>query len=65
MTRGHEEVSISQVERRWGRPRETPNASSLVVEMFVEELGLYIQIPAKISLEKVRRRSYLNRWGGR
>ena len=51
MTRGHEEVSTSQVGRRRGIPRETPTASSLVVAMFAEELRLYNQIPAEISLE--------------
>ena len=34
-----------------GTPRETPSASSLVAAMSVEELRLYNQIPAEISLE--------------
>ena len=51
MTRGHKEVSTSQVRRMRDTPRETPTASSLVVAMFVEELRLYNQIPARISLE--------------
>ena len=51
MTRGHEEVSTSQAGRRRGTLRETPTASSLVATMSVEELRLYRQIPAEISLE--------------
>ena len=51
MARGHKEVLTSQVGCRRGTPWETPTASSLVVAMSVEELRLFIQIPAKISLE--------------
>ena len=51
MTRGHEEISTSQVGRRSGIPWETPTASSLVVIMSVEELKLYSQIPTEINLE--------------
>ena len=51
MTRGHEEVSTSQVGCRRGTPRETPTTSSLVVTMYAEELRLYSQIPIEISLE--------------
>ena len=51
MARGKEEVSTSQAGRRRGTPRETPIASSLVVAMPVEELRLYNQVPAEISLE--------------
>ena len=51
MTRGYKEVSNSQVGRRRGTPRETPTASSLVVAISAEELRLYSQDPAEISLE--------------
>ena len=51
MERGHEEVSTSQAGRRKGTPRETPTAISLVAAMFTEELRLYSQILAEISLE--------------
>ena len=51
MARGHEEVSTNQAGRSRGIPRETLTASSLVAAMSVEELRLYSQIPAEISLE--------------
>ena len=51
MARGHEEVSTSQVGRRRGTLRETPTTSSLVAVMSAEELRLYSQILAEISLE--------------
>ena len=51
MARGHEEVLTSQARHKRGAPREMPTASSLVVAMSAEELQLYSQIPAKISLE--------------
>ena len=41
MTRGHEKVSISQVGRMRGTPRDTPTASSLAAAMSAEELRLY------------------------
>ena len=49
MTRGHKEVSTSQVRRRRDTPRETPTASSLVVVMSVEELRFYNQISVGIT----------------
>ena len=51
MVRGHREVLTSQARRKRGTPLETSTVSSLVVAMFVEELRLYNQIPAKINLE--------------
>ena len=51
MARGYEEVSSSQARRRRGTPREKPTANSLVTPMSAEELRLYSQVPAKISLE--------------
>ena len=51
MARGHEEVSNNQVGRQRGTPREMATASSLVVAMSTEELRLYNQVPAEISLE--------------
>ena len=51
MARGYEEVSNSQAGRRRVTPWETPIASSLVAAMFAEELRLYSQVPAEISLE--------------
>ena len=51
MEKGHEEVSTSQAGHRRGTPRETPNASNLVVVMPTKELRLYSQIPTEISLE--------------
>ena len=51
MTRGHEEVSISQARLRRGTPWETPTASNLVAAMPIEELRLDNQIPTKISME--------------
>ena len=51
MARGHEDVLTSQAGHRRGTPRETLTASSLVAAMSAEELRLYNQIPAEISLE--------------
>ena len=51
MARGHEEVSNSQTGRQRGTPRETPIASCLVTAMSTEELRLYSQVLAEISLE--------------
>ena len=51
MARGYEEVSSSQTRHRRVTPLETPTASSLIAAMFVEELRLYCQVPAEISLE--------------
>ena len=51
IVRGHEEVSNSQDGPRRGTPWETPTVSSIVVAMSAEKLGLYSQIPTKISLE--------------
>ena len=52
MTRGYKEVSSTQAGRRRVTPRETPTASSLVAAMFIEELRLYFQVLAEISLER-------------
>ena len=46
-----QEVSTSQVGHRRGTPWELPTTSSLVVANSVEELRLYNQIPAEISLK--------------
>ena len=51
MERGYEEVSNNQDGHRRGTPRETPTIRSLVVVMSAEEMRLYHQVPAKISLE--------------
>ena len=51
IARGYEEVSNCQAGSRRGAPRETPTARSLVAAMFAEELMLYNQVPAEISLE--------------
>ena len=51
MVIGYEEVSSSQVGSRRATPRKTPTASNLVATTSVEELRLYSQVPAKISLE--------------
>ena len=51
MVRGYEEVSSSQAWHRRGTPQETPTANSLVVAMSTEEMRLYSQVPAEISLE--------------
>ena len=51
MARGHEEVLTNQARRRRGTPWEMPTASSLVAAMSIEELRLYSQILAEISLE--------------
>ena len=51
MEKGYEEVSSSQARRRRLTPQETPTVSSLVVVMSAEELRLYYQVPAEISLE--------------
>ena len=51
MERGHEEVLTSQARHRRGTSWEMPTASSLVAAMSVEELRLYNQIFAEISLE--------------
>ena len=51
IARGHEEISTHQAGRRRGSPQETPTASSLIATMSIEELRLFSQIPAKISLE--------------
>ena len=44
---------LGWVGRRNGTPWETPIAGNVVATMFVEELRLYNQIPAEISLEKL------------
>ena len=44
-------ISTNQAGRSRGIPRETPTASSLVVALSADELRLYSEIPAKISLE--------------
>ena len=51
MAKGYEEVSSSQVGRQRGTPGETPTVSSLVPAMSIEELRLYSQVLAEISLE--------------
>ena len=51
MTRAYEEVSSSQAGRQRATPRETRTVSSLVATMCVEELRLYNQVPAEISLK--------------
>ena len=51
MARGYEEVSSSKVGRRRGTLGEKPTASSLVAAMSTEELRLYSQVYAEISLE--------------
>ena len=51
MARGYEEVSSSKVGRRRGTLGEKPIASSLVAAMSTEELRLYSQVYAEISLE--------------
>ena len=51
MERCSEEVSSSQAGRQRVTPQETHTASSLVASMSIEELRLYCQVPAEISLE--------------
>ena len=51
MARCEEETSTSWVGRRKGAPQESPTASSLVVAMSMEELRIFCQVSAEISLE--------------
>ena len=51
MAIGYEEVSSSQVRRQRGTPLEMLTTSSLVTAMSAEELRLYNQVHAEISLE--------------
>ena len=51
MAIGYEEVSSSQVRRQRGTPLEMLTTSSLVTAMSAEELRLYSQVHAEISLE--------------
>ena len=51
MESGHEVVLTSQARSRRGTPQATPTVNSLVAAMPTEELRLYNQILAEISLE--------------
>ena len=51
MTRGHEEASTNQVERKRGTHRKMPIASSLIPAMSVEDLRSFRQVLAAIRLE--------------
>ena len=51
MTRGQEETSTNQAGCRRGTPQESPIESNLVAAMSVEELRIFCQVPADVSLE--------------
>ena len=51
MARDCKEVSNSQAGRQKRTPLETPTASSLVASVSADELRLYSQVLAEISLE--------------
>ena len=51
MTRGQEETSTSQTERRRGLSWDMPSASCLISSLSIEELRSYCQIPNNIDFE--------------